>query len=105
MGDSVIVKSDLVAEIHEHLGLNQRESKEFVENFFEQIRATLERHEEVKLSGFGSYGIRHKFPRPGRNPRTKDAVTITERWVVTFRASNNLRRRVANYSFPTDSGE
>lgn len=100
MSDSVIVKSDLVNEIHETLGLNQRESKDFVENFFEQIRTTLENHEEVKLSGFGSYGVRHKFPRPGRNPRTKDAVTISERWVVTFRASNKLRKRVANYKRP-----
>ena len=102
MSDSVIVKSDLVDEIHETLGLNQREAKDFVENFFEQIRGTLENHEDVKLSGFGSYGVRHKLPRPGRNPRTKDAVVISERWVVTFRASNKLRRRVANFQPTTD---
>ena len=96
MSDTVIIKSDLVKELHETLGLNQREAKDFVEHFFDQIRSSLERHEKVKLSGFGSYQVRHKRPRPGRNPRTKDAVTISERWVVTFRASNKLKRRVAN---------
>ncbi len=97
MSDTVIVKSDLVNEIHQTLGLNQREAKDFVDNFFEEIRKSLERHEEVKISGFGRYSVRHKHPRPGRNPRTKRAVTITERWVVTFRASNKLRQRVARF--------
>jgi len=95
MSKTVVVKSDLVNEINQVLGINQTEAKDFVDLFFEEIRGTLERHENVKISGFGKYSIRHKTPRPGRNPKTGDEVTIDERWVVTFRASNSLKQRVA----------
>lgn len=94
MKDSVVIKSDLVTEIHERLGLNQREAKEFVDMFFEEIRSVLETHEEVKLSGFGKFQIRHKNARAGRNPKTGAAADVSERHVVTFKASNKLRSRV-----------
>ena len=97
MSKPVVVKSDLVNQINRKLGLNQREAKEFVDNFFEEIRCSLERLEEVKISGFGRFSVRHKQPRPGRNPKTGIDVTIKERWVVTFKASNKLRQRVANF--------
>ncbi len=105
MSESVVVKSDLVNEINRTLGLNQREAKEFVDNFFEEIRCSLERHEEVKISGFGRFSVRHKRPRPGRNPKTGIDVTINERWVVTFRASNKLRQRVVNFRAPPSTGD
>ena len=105
MSKSVVVKSDLVNEINRTLGLNQREAKEFVDNFFEKIRCSLERHEEVKISGFGRFSVRHKWPRPGRNPKTGIDVTINERWVVTFRASNKLRQRVANFRASPSTGD
>ena len=97
MSKSVIVKSDLVDELNNQLGLNQREGKEFVEQFFEELRSVLERHEDVKLSGFGRFSIRHKKPRPGRNPKTGIDVVIKKRSVVTFRASNKLRNRTSVY--------
>ncbi len=102
MSKTVVVKSDLVDEIHNTLGLNQREAKDFVEQFFEEIRSVLERHEDVKLSGFGRFSIRHKSPRPGRNPKTGKDVIIKERTVVTFRASNKLRARTTKYK-PDDA--
>ncbi len=95
MSKTVIVKSDLVNEINRVLGINQAEAKDFVDLFFEEIRTTLENHEDVKISGFGKFSIRHKTPRPGRNPKTGDEVTITERTVVTFNASHSLKNRVA----------
>ena len=98
MSKTVVVKSDLVDEINRQVGLNQREAKEFVDLFFEEIRQSLERHEDVKISGFGKYSVRYKSPRPGRNPKTGDEVTIKERYVVTFRASNSLKQRVVNLS-------
>ncbi len=94
MGDSVVVKSDLVNEINRKLGLNQREAKQVVDLFFEQIRRVLESHEDVKLSGFGNYRVRHKHARVGRNPKTGVSATVSERYVVTFKASNKLRTRV-----------
>lgn len=104
MSKSVVVKSDLVNEINNTLGLNQREAKDFVEKFFEEIRCVLERHEDVKLSGFGRFSVRHKSPRPGRNPKTGIDVEIKERTVVTFRASNKLREMTVNYQ-PNDTSQ
>ena len=98
MSKTVVVKSDLVNEINNKLGLNQREAKDFVEKFFEEIRCVLERHEDVKLSGFGRFSVRHKSPRPGRNPKTGIDVLIQERTVVTFRASNKLRALTTGYN-------
>ena len=100
MGKSVVVKTDLVAEINKKLGLNQREAKEFVDRFFEELRCVLETHEDVKLSGFGRFGVRHKNPRPGRNPKTGVDVTIKERSVVTFKASRKLRNSVMKFRGP-----
>ncbi len=94
MGNSVVVKSDLVNEVNRKLGLNQRESKQIVDQFFEEIRKVLENHEDVKLSGFGNYHIRHKRARVGRNPKTGEAAMVSERHVVTFKASHKLRKRV-----------
>ncbi len=94
MPETVLVKSDLVRELHNQVGLNQREAKEFTESFFEVIREALEQHEPVKISGFGRFSVRHKFPRPGRNPKTGTSVTIKERSVVIFRASNQIRKLV-----------
>ena len=98
MNESVVVKSELANEIYNQLGLNQRESREFVDNFFEELRCVLERHEEVKLSGFGNYITRYKSRRPGRNPKTGVEASISERFVVTFRASNKLRKRVNDFT-------
>ncbi len=86
-----VTKKDLTDNLVDHLGLSQRDGKCLVEAFFNQIRATLAKGEDVKLSGFGNFTIRHKRPRPGRNPRTGEAVPITARRVVTFKASPKLK--------------
>ncbi len=96
MSDTVLIKADLINEITRVIGLNQREAKEFVDMFFEEIGKSLEKHEDVKISGFGKYHIRYKSPRPGRNPKTGVEVTIEPRTVVTFKASAMLKKRVAN---------
>src|SRR5256885_14643869 len=89
-----LTKADLAESLFNELGLNKREAKEFVELFFEKIRAALVSGEQVKLSGFGNFGLRHKNPRPGRNPKTGEEIPITARRVVTFRASHKLKERV-----------
>lgn len=89
-----LTKADLADALFEELGLNKREAKEFVDLFFEEIRARLEQGEEVKLSGFGNFELRTKNQRPGRNPKTGEAIPISARRVVTFRPGQKLRLRV-----------
>ncbi len=89
-----LTKADLAESLFNELGLNKREAKEFVELFFEKVRAALAAGEQVKLSGFGNFALRQKNPRPGRNPKTGQEIPITARRVVTFRASHKLKERV-----------
>jgi integration host factor subunit alpha len=89
-----LTKADLAESLFNELGLNKREAKEFVELFFENIRAALAKGDQVKISGFGNFGVRRKSPRPGRNPKTGEEIPISARRVVTFRASHKLKERV-----------
>ena len=84
--------------LFEELGLNKREAKEVVELFFEEVRASLEGNEQVKLSGFGNFDLRDKKERPGRNPKTGEEIPITARRVVTFRPGQKLKARVEAYA-------
>jgi integration host factor subunit alpha len=86
-----LTKAELAELLFERLGLNKRESKDMVEAFFEIVHGTLVSGEDVKLSGFGNFNIRRKAPRPGRNPRTGEAIPIKARNVVTFHASHKLK--------------
>ena len=97
-----VTKADLANTLFEQLGLNKREAKEFVELFFEKIRESLENGESVKLSGFGGFSIRDKKSRPGRNPKTGEEVPVTPRRVVTYKASQKVKERIAknNVSAP-----
>lgn len=86
-----LTKADLAEMLFDRLGLNKLESKDMVEAFFELVHDTLVQGEDVKLSGFGNFNIRRKAPRPGRNPRTGEAIPIKARNVVTFHASHKLK--------------
>ena len=90
-----VTKADLAETLFNELGLNKREAKEFVELFFEKVCEGLEKGVPVKLSGFGNFGIRDKNSRPGRNPKTGEEIPISARRVVTFKASQKLKERVA----------
>lgn len=94
---SALTKADLAETLHTMLGLNKREAKEFIETFYEEIRATLAEGEAVKLSGFGSLIPRDKKARPGRNPKTGVEVEISGRRVVIFRPGQKLRSRVEQH--------
>ena len=86
-----LTKAELAELLFERLGLNKRESKDMVEAFFDIIHGTLVAGDDVKMSGFGNFNIRRKAPRPGRNPRTGEAIPIKARNVVTFHASHKLK--------------
>lgn len=90
-----LTKADLTAHLVDHLHLKVADAKILVDTFFEEIRQTLEKGEEVKLSGFGVFHLRDKNPRPGRNPKTGKEHEITARRVVTFAAGGKLKGRVA----------
>ena len=80
--------------LFEQIGLNKRESKDMVDAFFSLVSASLVNGQDVKITGFGNFQIRTKAPRPGRNPRTGEAIPIDARRVVTFHASQKLKEQI-----------
>jgi len=81
-----LTKGVLAERLHAELGLNKREAKELVAMFFDDMREALEAGQPVQLSGFGTFELRDKRKRPGRNPETGEAIPIAARRSVTFRS-------------------
>jgi integration host factor subunit alpha len=100
-----LTKAELAELLFDRLGLNKRESKDMVEAFFDIVNGTLVEGKDVKLSGFGNFNIRRKAPRPGRNPRTGEAIPIKARQVVTFHASHKLKAIVQGDTPPPEEFE
>lgn len=94
MADQTLTRADLTDAIHRSLGISRNESSDFVERILEQVSSTLERGETVKISSFGTFSVRQKKLRMGRNPKTGEEVPITPRRVVTFRASHVLKDQI-----------
>lgn len=91
----VLTKAELVNSLLEMSNnLPRQEAVKLVELFFDEITDCLVKGEEVKLTGFGSFAVRHKKERPGRNPKTGEIVAIKARRVVTFHASQKLKERI-----------
>jgi integration host factor subunit alpha len=97
-----VTKMELANILFDELGLNKREAKEFVELFFEEIRTALEKGDNIKFSGFGNFAVRDKPQRPGRNPKTGEEVPVLARRVVTYKASQKIKDRVAGTSETPD---
>ncbi len=89
-----LTKAHLAELLFEQIGLNKRESKDMIDAFFTLISDSLVEGADVKISGFGNFQIRAKAPRPGRNPRTGEAIPIESRRVVTFHASHKLKEQI-----------
>jgi integration host factor subunit alpha len=89
-----LTRADLAEAVFQKVGLPRNESAELVESVIREIIGCLERGENVKLSSFGSFGVRDKRERVGRNPKTGDVVPITPRRVLVFRASNIMKQRI-----------
>ncbi|MCE5312274.1 MAG: integration host factor subunit alpha [Nitrospiraceae bacterium] len=87
----VMTKADIVNNVFEKVGLPRNEAQELVEKVFDSIKHTLMAGESIKISGFGTFSVRKKNSRIGRNPKTKQEVEITPRRVVTFKASDQLK--------------
>ena len=84
-------RNDIIEAISEKVGLSLSESSLIIEEIFEFILKELEKGEDVKISSFGTFSVRHKKSRVGRNPKTGIEVPITARNVVTFSSSNVLK--------------
>ena len=93
MGKSVI-RADLAEAIYQQIGLSHSESTDIVAKILEEVSLSLEKGETVKISSFGSFSVRSKSERIGRNPKTGQEVPITPRRVLSFRPSHILRDRL-----------
>ena len=91
-----LTRADLAETINRKMGLSRAESLDMVEAILAKICDALSDGENVKISGFGSFVLRDKSERVGRNPKTWVEVPITPRRVMTFRASQLLKERIAN---------
>lgn len=94
MSGKTLTRADLSEAVYQKVGLPRNESADLVETVLKEITGSLENGEIVKLSSFGSFGIREKGERIGRNPKTGEEVPITPRKVLVFRASNIMKSRI-----------
>lgn len=94
MNSKTLARADLYSAVCDNVGLSRRESAELVEAVLEEVSATLEEGESVKISSFGSFHVRSKNARMGRNPKTGEAAPIHARRVLTFKASHILKNRI-----------
>ncbi|MFL2813868.1 MAG: integration host factor subunit alpha [Candidatus Puniceispirillales bacterium] len=91
---STLTRSDIADELYNTIGLSHNESSEIVELFFEEILQCFEKGEEVKLTSFGTFKIREKKERIGRNPKTGVEAKISSRKVVTFKPSSYIKEKI-----------
>src|ERR1700722_14730422 len=88
-----MTKAEIVQALYSKVGgFSRKESAELVDLVFEMMKETLGRGEKIKVSGFGNFVLRDKRQRPGRNPQTGQPINITERRVLTFKASQILKQ-------------
>ena len=91
-----LTKAMIVDAIHEQLGYPKNKSAEMLETLLELIKGTLEKGEDVLISGFGKFCVKAKNQRRGRNPATGADMILDQRRVVTFRCSHLLREKINN---------
>ena len=89
-----LTKAQLADLLFEQIGLNKRESKDMIDAFFDLIAQRLVDGGDVRISGFGNFQIRVKAPRPGRTPRTGEAIPIDARRVAIFHACHKLKDQI-----------
>ncbi len=94
MAGRAVTRAHLSEAVYQEVGLSRNESAELVETVLREISDSLTKGEAVKISSFGSFSVRQKGARIGRNPKTGEEVPITPRRVIIFRASDVLKRRI-----------
>jgi integration host factor subunit alpha len=94
MAGNTITRADLSEAVYQEVGLSRNESAELVESVLDEVTGALGRGEMVKISSFGSFSVRQKGQRVGRNPKTGEEVPILPRRVLVFRPSHVLKDRI-----------
>ncbi|ETX14613.1 integration host factor subunit alpha [Roseivivax halodurans JCM 10272] len=95
MGEKTLTRMDLSEAVFREVGLSRNESAELVEAVLTHMSDALAEGEQVKISSFGTFSVRDKAARVGRNPKTGEEVPIQPRRVLTFRPSHLMKERVA----------
>lgn len=104
MTNRTLTRADLAEAVYQEVGLSRSESAQLVESVLNEVADTLVKGETVKLSSFGSFQVREKSGRVGRNPKTGEEVPIEPRRVLVFRASHVLKDRI-NSALSADAAE
>ncbi|MBV5340441.1 MAG: integration host factor subunit alpha [Deltaproteobacteria bacterium] len=91
-----MTKADIAEKIQAGTGLSKKECVELMEAVFSIMKSTLESGETLKISGFGSFIVKQKKDRRGRNPQTGEAITIGARRILSFKPSTVLRQAINN---------
>lgn len=94
MNDANLTRKDLARAINEKLGFSKQSAGELVDHVFDSMKSRLLKEEAIKLVQFGTFNIRKKNARVGRNPRTGDTMEICRRSMVSFKPSKGLRERI-----------
>ena len=89
-----LTKDKLVTRLHTQIGMTKPESRQMVERLFAIMKGTLADGEDLLISGFGTFLVRQKNARRGRNPQTKEALMLKARKVLVFKTSKVLRTRI-----------
>lgn len=89
-----LTKADLADAIYATMPVDKQKATQIVEDYIELIKNALEKESKVMLSGFGSYEVKYKPPRRGRNPQTGDSIILRARRVVKFKPSQLLRKAI-----------
>jgi integration host factor subunit alpha len=105
MAGSTVTRAQLSEAVYQEVGLSRNESADLVENVLAEISDTLVRGKSVKISSFGSFSVRQKGERKGRNPKTGEEVPIKPRRVLVFRASNVLKQKINSTINPSSNGD
>jgi len=104
MAGHTVTRAQLTEAVYQEVGLSRNESAELVESVIAEISRALERGDMVKISSFGSFAVRKKGQRVGRNPKTGQEVPISPRRVLVFRASHALKLQINNSLNPHGPG-
>ena len=94
MPNVTVTRAQLSEAVYQEVGLSRNESADLVETILNEVADALARGEMVKISSFGSFSVRQKGQRVGRNPKTGEEVPILPRRVLVFRASHVLKNRI-----------
>ncbi|MDJ0609063.1 MAG: integration host factor subunit alpha [Kiloniellales bacterium] len=105
MTGHTVTRADLSEAVYQEVGLSRNESAELVESVLSEVSSALVRGEMVKISSFGSFSVRQKGKRIGRNPKTGEEVPILPRRVLVFRASHVLKNRINQMLLGSSSEE